>query len=74
MNWNITTGFMLAVATAFSLSYGAQSGKQDQRPNILVIVTDDHAYQTLGSCEKDSPMPYPNFRKLADEGMVFDRS
>ena len=46
----------------------------DSRPNILFIITDDHAVQALGSCEKDSPVPLPGFRKLAREGMVFDRA
>ena len=46
----------------------------DSRPNILFIVTDDHAVQALGSCEKDSPVPLPGFRRLAREGMVFDRA
>ncbi len=47
---------------------------QDSRPNILFIITDDHAVQALGSREEDSPVPLPGFRKLAQEGMVFDRA
>ncbi len=47
---------------------------QDARPNILFIITDDHAVQALGSREDDSPVPLPAFRRLADEGMVFDRA
>ena len=73
MHQYLTNGLLLAACSA-SLAFSAQTKEEDQRPNILVIVTDDHSYQTLGTCEKDSPMPYPNFRKLADEGMVFDRS
>lgn len=46
----------------------------DSRPNILFIITDDHAVQALGSNEKDSPVPLPGFRRLAQEGMVFDRA
>jgi N-acetylglucosamine-6-sulfatase len=45
-----------------------------QRPNIVFIVSDDHAASALGSGENDSPIPLPNFHKLADQGMVFDRS
>ena len=73
MHQYLTNGLLLAACSA-SLAFSAQTKEEDQRPNILVIVTDDHSYQTLGTCEKDSTMPYPNFRKLADEGMVFDRS
>lgn len=46
----------------------------ENRPNFLFIVTDDHAVQALGSCDKDSPVPLPGFRRLAQEGMVFDRA
>ncbi len=46
----------------------------DARPNFLFIITDDHAVQALGSGEHDSPVPLPGFRRLADEGMVFDRA
>ncbi len=45
-----------------------------ERPNFLFIITDDHAVQALGSHEGDSPVPLPGFRRLADEGMVFDRA
>lgn len=75
MNWKISTlGAFAAVAfCSFAFSADAEE-KKDGRPNILVIVTDDHSFQTLGTNDKDSPIPLPNFRKLADEGMVFDRS
>lgn len=49
-------------------------GAEEGRPNILFIITDDHAVQALGSREEDSPVPLPGFRKLAQEGMVFDRA
>lgn len=74
MNRHATTALMLAACSLSASADQPQKQTPDQRPNIVVIVTDDHSYQTLGTCEKDSPMPYPNFRKLADEGMVFDRS
>ncbi len=54
---------------------GAGMGaEQEQRPNILFIITDDHAVQALGTNEKDSLVPLPGFRRLAREGMVFDRA
>lgn len=46
----------------------------DTRPNLLFIITDDHSPEVLGSCDADTPMPMPGFRRLANEGMVFDRS
>lgn len=52
----------------------AVAAERDTRPNILFIITDDHAVQALGTGEKDSPVPLPGFRRLAREGMVFDRA
>lgn len=74
-----TTWKTLALAVAGVVSTAgawAQADKPaaDTRPNILFIITDDHAVQALGSCAKDSPVPLPGFRRLANEGMVFDRA
>lgn len=66
-----------AVGAAMAVSAWAQEAEKsttDNRPNILFIITDDHAVQALGSCAKDSPVPLPGFRRLAQEGMVFDRA
>ena len=46
----------------------------EKRPNLLFIISDDHSAAALGTCDKDSPVPLPGFRRLAQEGMVFDRS
>lgn len=67
-------GLAIAAFSAWNAAPAQEPQQQGQRPNIVLIVTDDHAFQTLGTCDKDSPMPYPNFHKLADQGMVFDRS
>lgn len=64
----------VALAAVASWAQSAPSETPSKRPNIIVIVTDDHSCQTLGTCAEDSPMPFPNFHKLAEEGMVFDRS
>lgn len=61
----------LAAALALGVSLAWAT---DAKPNILFIITDDHAVQALGSCDKDSPVPLPGFRRLAQEGMVFDRA
>ena len=63
-----------AVAGLVGYASAAQEPAADPRPNILFIITDDHAVQALGSCDKDSPVPLPGFRRLAREGMVFDRA
>lgn len=59
---------IIFVLSAFTLAAA------EKRPNIVFFLSDDHAFQALGSCEKDSPIPYPHLNRLAREGMVFDRS
>ncbi|MDZ7342353.1 MAG: sulfatase-like hydrolase/transferase, partial [candidate division KSB1 bacterium] len=43
------------------------------RPNILFIMTDDHAYQAI-SCYGSKINQTPNIDRLADEGMRFANS
>lgn len=43
----------------------------DQRPNLLVLLSDDQRADTLGCYEPDRPLPTPNFDKLAADGIRF---
>ncbi len=61
-------------AAMFALGTALAAGSSPERPNILFIITDDHAVQALGSGDHDSPVPLPGLRRLANEGMVFDRA
>ncbi len=63
-----------AACAATTLCFSAFCAAAAERPNILFIITDDHAVQSMGTGEHDSPVPLPGFRKLANEGMVFDRA
>lgn len=63
----------LALLAAAPLSAQTRA-EENKKPNILFIITDDHAYQTLGTGNNDSPVALPNFNKLGRQGMVFDRS
>ncbi|GJM34978.1 MAG: N-acetylglucosamine-6-sulfatase [Saprospiraceae bacterium] len=49
-----------------------KNGNQDkvQRPNILFIMSDDHAYQAI-SAYSDHLIQTPNIDRLANEGMIF---
>lgn len=71
----------LAVLAAFSLFSGhgmtsaqgadaADKGKAE-RPNILFIMSDDHAYQALG-CYGSKINTTPNLDRIAREGVRFD--
>ena len=44
--------------------------KKEQRPNILFIMSDDHAYQAISAYD-DRLIQTPNIDRLADEGMLF---
>ncbi|MFW5645169.1 MAG: sulfatase [Bacteroidota bacterium] len=47
-----------------------KSTSQKQAPNILFIMTDDHAYQALSAYSPDL-METPNIDRIAKEGMLF---
>ncbi|HOA53598.1 MAG TPA: sulfatase-like hydrolase/transferase, partial [Thermogutta sp.] len=57
-------GFVVQAASV------ATSAEQGQRPNILFIMADDHAYQAL-SCYGYGLNQTPNLDRLAKEGMRF---
>lgn len=59
----------LALLAAVPLSAQTKA-EENKKPNILFIITDDHAYQTLGTGNNDSPVALPNFNKLGRQGMV----
>jgi hypothetical protein len=45
----------------------------DSRPNLLVLLTDDQRWDTLGVYNEDCPIPTPNLDRLANEGIRFDQ-
>ncbi len=69
--WTRLTALCLALAAGqmctTTLTYGAEN-----RPNILFIMSDDHAYQAM-SCYGSNRNTTPNLDRLATEGMRFDR-
>ncbi|HBH48191.1 MAG TPA: sulfatase [Bacteroidales bacterium] len=67
--------FMAALSIALLL-IGCKNSPQDntaERPNIIFIMSDDHAYQALSAYES-SLIKTPNLDKLARQGMRFDRA
>ncbi len=60
-----------SAALAFCASFAYA---QDTRPNILILISDDHSVNALGTCEQDTLVPLKNIKRLADAGMTFDRS
>ena len=47
--------------------------KTDDRPNILFIMSDDHAYQAISAYD-DKLINTPNIDRLADEGILFSNA
>ncbi len=60
--WLFLVAFLLADATF----------AESQRPNILFIMSDDHAFQAV-SCYGGGLNQTPNIDRIAHEGMRFDR-
>lgn len=51
----------------------APENKKPEKPNILFIMTDDHAYQTLSAYD-DKYIETPNLDKIAEDGVIFTNS
>ena len=62
--------YFLAMATVVA---NAEIIKQPAKPNIIVIIADDHGYYHM-SPYGNTGIPTPNLQKLADAGLKFDRA
>ncbi|MCK5136651.1 MAG: sulfatase [Bacteroidales bacterium] len=69
-----TIALLSFVVLAFLLS-GCSSGKKNQKspPNIIFIMSDDHAYQAI-SAYSDHLIQTPNIDRIASEGMLFSNA
>lgn len=65
---------MLPVLSVAQASFAQQV--QQQRPNIICIFTDDHAFQTISAYGHpiSKLAPTPHIDRLAENGMLFTRS
>lgn len=59
---------IIGVFLLMSISVPAQ-----QKPNILIIVSDDHAYQAI-SAYGSTLMKTPNIDRIANEGVIFKKA
>ena len=64
---------LLALAALTSQTKTTQAQEKDNRPNILFIFSDDHAYQAIGAYDSKVNKT-PNLDRIANEGMRFDRA
>ncbi len=68
--------FPALAALALALASGSRADAQDQKrpPNIVVIFTDDHAYQAVSAYNHPLKLNQtPNIDRLAKEGVRLDR-
>ena len=73
---HLSPALLCGVAAAVPAACAAQQGvggRESGRPNIVYIMTDDHAYQTVGAYGHPISRlaPTPNIDRLAREGMLF---
>ncbi len=59
-------------ALAFLLTYSSVIAQQD-RPNILFIMSDDHAYQAISAYD-NKLLETPHIDRIAEEGMLFSNA
>jgi arylsulfatase A-like enzyme len=70
-NWNIPLLFVL-LATSCVGACGRAHAAEPQRPNILLLLSDDHSYPFIGRYDNEN-VKTPALDRLADEGMKFHR-
>jgi arylsulfatase A-like enzyme len=63
----------IALLLGLSIGVSAQSGKAGRRPNIVIILSDDHAYQAISAYGK-ALMQTPNIDRIAKGGARFDKA
>ncbi|MCF6297026.1 MAG: sulfatase [Flavobacteriaceae bacterium] len=65
-----TSLFVLLLISVSCSKKEQETVAKKQRPNILFIMSDDHAYQAI-SAYSDKLIKTPNIDRIADEGMLF---
>lgn len=73
-----TTRTLMAIgliAALFSCTTQKEEGEatSNERPNIIFIMSDDHAYQAI-SAYSDKLIQTPNIDRIANEGMLFEKA
>jgi len=72
---NILIAPTLLLMVFFSCKEGSRNSTEEtaQRPNILFIMSDDHAYQAISAYD-DRLIETPNIDRLAKEGILFSNA
>jgi arylsulfatase A-like enzyme len=62
--------YFLLIFTVTAIGFFAFKTQQPKRPNIVFIMSDDHAYQAISAYDKRLTST-PNIDRIANEGMLF---
>ncbi len=73
MNIKKTVTLFIGTVAFFTISYESWAQEEKKRPNIILMVSDDHAYQAI-SAYGHGLNETPNIDKLADQGAIFTRA
>ncbi len=73
MNRNLFKSLALVTAGTSVISCNTLQKKDAQKPNIIYIMSDDHAYQAISAYGYGLPET-PNIDRLAKEGAIFTRA
>ncbi len=64
---------VIAVLFVLSLFFGSCTNKKTNRPNIIFIMSDDHAFQAI-SAYQSNLIKTPNIDRIAEQGIVFNKA
>lgn len=75
MNKHLLQGCCLStlIIGSFGCKTAPEQEEKEEKPNIIYIMTDDHAYQALSAYSNDL-IETPGLDRIAEEGMRFTRS
>ena len=68
---HIKAAYALPLAAAGLTACGGNASQEEQQPNIIFIMTDDHTTQAM-SCYGGRLLDTPNMDRIAEEGIRFD--
>jgi arylsulfatase A-like enzyme len=69
----ISRVLMFSIFIFLGLSSAAQKPQAPKKPNIILIVSDDHAYQAI-SAYNNNLIHTPNIDRIGKEGVVMDKA